>query len=547
MKRYTKHMLIILLISILLITTVMNTVIATDDTEWEGEKEPLPDNINYEKIQISLEDGFVPNSTLALDANCDGIVTSRDGVLISHYEAGWETNITDNGITNIDKFGKRNITDAVKVANGKLRMNGCNEFEVGTSITLKAYSSNVETENEQGDPTLITQIGSEALENVTWKSYNEDIVEIDANGNANFKADGFTHIAATTEDGLYSDVLKVYVGNTNELAKLTGGTIVLGASQTKVNLTIDMSSSETTFAGFKGKITQHNYEVNEALGDLTLLGEATQIESKTLGWTVTETSYSSSIEEYPDSTTTNEYTFIVETDDEFLGENNFENIPKTLNIELTIPVNSVLSVVNEGGARFMLNGFQGTDINGTVHDILVTNPALVLYTKITEEVLTVKEGVDPKEISIIGHNIYTKLNSQTVSELFEKIENNLDDFEGYWVEDYDSNILEDDEEVSTGYLYISTKNGLSSSTYRYNLYAMGDICVDSSHSIDINDVMYLRQAIVGKINEKNAPGNFCKETTDVNAANVAEDGTRELRDIGDVIEIRKRIINNKWF
>ena len=51
-------------------------------------------------------------------------------------------------------------------------------------ISLKAYSRNVD---DNGN--MISQIGSETLSNVSWESSDENIAEVDSNGNVNFKSD----------------------------------------------------------------------------------------------------------------------------------------------------------------------------------------------------------------------------------------------------------------------------------------------------------------------------------------------------------------------
>ena len=91
MKKYKKSLMIILIIAIIISTTLLNSVIATTE-------EIMP---NSEEIQIALLDGNASDSTLMLDANCDGIITTRDAYLILAHSAGRDANITENGLENI--------------------------------------------------------------------------------------------------------------------------------------------------------------------------------------------------------------------------------------------------------------------------------------------------------------------------------------------------------------------------------------------------------------------------------------------------------------
>ena len=79
----------------------------------------------------------------------------------------------------------------------------------------------------------------------------------------------------------------------------------------------------------------------------------------------------------------------------------------------------------------------------------------------------------------------------------------------------------------------------------YNLHQMGNVYVEDVYVggvININDVTWLRQAVVG-IEDALNDADFHVENSDVNFSN-SELGT--LGDIGDIIAIRERILNYVW-
>lgn len=79
----------------------------------------------------------------------------------------------------------------------------------------------------------------------------------------------------------------------------------------------------------------------------------------------------------------------------------------------------------------------------------------------------------------------------------------------------------------------------------YNIYQMGNVYVEDSNSsvaININDVIYFRKAIVG-IKDVFEDSHFHAEATDVNFSN---ENIGTLGDVGDIIEIRERILNGYW-
>ena len=79
---------------------------------------------------------------------------------------------------------------------------------------------------------------------------------------------------------------------------------------------------------------------------------------------------------------------------------------------------------------------------------------------------------------------------------------------------------------------------------RFTICEMGNVYYEEgiSESIDINDVMMLRQAVVGEEETLDDP-NFHIEAADVNFSNRTRE---EIGDIADIIEIRARILYGNW-
>ena len=93
------------------------------------------------------------------------------------------------------------------------------------------------------------------------------------------------------------------------------------------------------------------------------------------------------------------------------------------------------------------------------------------------------------------------------------------------------------------YQFVVNKNA---QTNKYDVYQMGNVYINEgsydSGVIDIQDVMYLRQAIVGR-EEALEDHNFKIEASDVNFSN---DRIGTIGDVGDILAIRERILNGTW-
>ena len=100
--------------------------------------------------------------------------------------------------------------------------------------------------------------------------------------------------------------------------------------------------------------------------------------------------------------------------------------------------------------------------------------------------------------------------------------------------------------VRTGTLKIKYNTVQDETEYR--IFVLGDCRIADVKGIEINDVIALRKAIVKYsdiVEYPKAGYNFYKECSDVDGSNIVS-GARNTGDIGDVIQIRKRIINYEW-
>ena len=165
-----------------------------------------------------------------------------------------------------------------------------------------------------------------------------------------------------------------------------------------------------------------------------------------------------------------------------------------------------------------------------------------------EDIVTINEIYQDK-LKLSGDRLYVKLDPKhsegylVWNDVLDKIEV---DYENYKDGAYTAVKPEDKtvpaDTIETG-CYRTFVNKNTSQEYRMNVYIMGDVYTNNSGKIDIEDIMYLRQAIVG--NDMSSNLNFYEETSDVNWSNGTTDSP-QLGDIGDVISIRKRILTNKW-
>ena len=158
-----------------------------------------------------------------------------------------------------------------------------------------------------------------------------------------------------------------------------------------------------------------------------------------------------------------------------------------------------------------------------------------------EDIITIDE-LYQDEIRLSGSNLYIKLDSNDkngyiyLDDLLDKITINSSYTQS-------SQQIGTDDKIGTGNSITFRNKSSSPSTYQMNLYLMGDVYSDTTYQINVNDVIYLRQAIVG--NDMSSNSNFHEETSDVNWSNGNPDSP-QLGDIGDVIAIRKRTLKNKW-
>ena len=156
-----------------------------------------------DSINIALVDNSKPLSTLKGDANLDGIISTRDCMLILQYAAGYQTVITQQGIENsdTDEDGKTNAGDSIvilRISYGLDVITGVNTFSVGDEITLKAYKNNTSYEGD-------------TLENIAWTSSNGTIATVSSKGKVKFKKAGKVKIKAYSSAVDLEDTLVLYV------------------------------------------------------------------------------------------------------------------------------------------------------------------------------------------------------------------------------------------------------------------------------------------------------------------------------------------------
>ena len=176
---------------------------------------------------------------------------------------------------------------------------------------------------------------------------------------------------------------------------------------------------------------------------------------------------------------------------------------------------------------------------------------------------------DPSSIRIFGDKMLVKFEGYRDGEnqnvvinpivlLYDMIRLNVGNWRTLTITtDNDSLIVEngnnfpiDDRLVTSGNnikLTLAVDNLAGGTTeYEYDVIQMGNVYYDdvisATGAININDVMALRQAVVGMNSIFNNP-RFHIEASDVNFSNeICED----LGDIGDIISIRQRILNYYW-
>lgn len=501
-----------------------------DEVKFIVERPSNDDNI------IILEGKNKVTSKLKGDLNSDGLLTTRDyklhNELVAHIiEPGY---FTAQELQNADynSNGQYDIEDTLEIDQRISRMIRHNE---NNSIDLNEVFVGSQVELQALD-----------IQNVTWSSSDSSIATVDSSGKVNFLHEGDVTILATSENKVgtvYFTVLSnknsSLVNSNNIGFKLEGQAIDSLDSVHTIEYTFDCSNFDTNIKGI-------NSTVDIALNytDYTAKYENITVESATDGWEITE-----------QNKTDNGMNFIVE-------KSNLENNEKTNQVKVILKYSIpevenasfeyVRAVVN---TRYSDDNIKLSDYSGEVYEFPDVDMGIVLlrgYTahkKDTDENIQIYDGRD----IYVKMDGYNKAESYTrFSQLLEKVDfGNNNTF--YQVKyDNDEPILGTNVTdinniiVRTGTLKIKY-NAVQDET-EYRIFVLGDCRIADVKGIEINDVIALRKAIVRYsdiVEYPKAGYNFYKECSDVDGTNIV-DGTRNTGDIGDVIQIRKRIINYEW-
>lgn len=257
--------------------------------------------------------------------------------------------------------------------------------------------------------------------------------------------------------------------------------------------------------------------------------------------------------------TNNKISFLIELEDSVLESGNPpESLPcvtiryekESQNISASMDKDKlILSYENNENVKPLENDFYINPIKGIYNPVWATD-----------------ESKANNSVKVDGNNIYARLDSDSntgvvqLMTLFDMI--GIDDSMRYYELNTDSFGVNGKSGGRADFTDNTWRNSLYGfgNAYKlkidsdygrneYNVYQMGNTYLnpdDKNHTnldvIDINDVLYFRKAVVG-INEVLDNPNFCVEATDVNFSN---DNLGELGDIGDIISIRRRILNKRW-
>ena len=327
-----------------------------------------------------------------------------------------------------------------------------------------------------------------------------------------------------------------------------------GESTHKVKITVDNTGMNYPIKAFNLSIDIWGFLKNGE-PDINILTD---------NWTISEDA-----KNYHVQSNLSTINFIVEVVDDSLNNNDNYDIE----IELVFNVSSS----NGDTSNINVQKFQRTDAYNNVTELEDTLSLTLIReetTDIPENPITVKDEYKD-QITIVGqdifvkmdygisgnHSLYTFANAlEYDGEIFEDLkyffwdknksnvtiptlisdgwkEKNYGDFENY--------------EIGTGTLWLALYSessfSLDTSSY-YNVYVIGDCELGNNSSYDdkvnIEDVVYLRRAIVLD-SELDNEGDFVMETTDTNWSN-GKPESPGLGDIGDVIAIRRRVLNKYW-
>ena len=490
------------------------------------------------EILYSITSGdatFVGSRKLG-DINLDNIVSHRDYDLLRQC---LHNNETIEGLRNADINCDGTIDDADVTAMQRYLAEGKgNDFPVGTELKIYAVNEDAgfmdNNEIMQGD--LIwttTPTNSEAIK-ITYLDHTTVSVKI--------LGEGAAHIVAKDADNS-GQTSSFYIRGVADTDSKRFGSVSISKDDfsRKILLTVDNSMEEFPVTGISADVY---------LNQIFL--ENPSVKSLSEGWSVTQSNFE-----------TGKLSFVAEANDEIIngGEIPEQGLYTYVTFEISVPeVHPQYTwPYNFTDVTVDKSTFRMATTDSTINPFVYYNGDFGLY---------LKNDVEPYRVyfdstaflqtytDVQGTRVFAKLNPQSSPESQDTesvgfVSGCLEVREGYLVEflDKDSNFLGDSDkagEIRKVLVRYNYQGGMIQDQY-LTFTELGDICKDESNAIDINDVTYLRKEIVGIYGKTHGrPDNFDYYATDVNNSNISQDGERSVGDIGDVILIRRRIINSVW-
>jgi len=508
---------------------------------------------------ITLGDGSFATSKKLGDINLDGIYTNRDlNLLVENIE---NTNALE-GIINADINSDYVINKEDYVYDETTQkylpaIKIYNEFAVGTVFSLK-LTKQAEYKNEDYN-----------ISNVLWQSSNTNIATVnEQTGKVTITGEGSGSIIAKV-NGNEVDKVDFYALSEENLKEIKHTIMPYMGADISTTLTYDESIGLITLTIHDDSdLSGVNAEfiLDSSYGDIKLNSvfrphnnQEIMVWTSSENWEITAKTHLNG-----------RLRIIAEIKDELLNNSDFD---KVLKIYIGLGKNSISRF---GYSEIILDKLITTDniSYGNERDYLkyydATNkPFGILAKKIDKleatPAITVKSGCEQK-VKIIGNTMYVKLDGKEKENLkVEDLANCLnikDELNMIFV-------LRSSVTHATMPTYTNEKNGtlygvmgigwyggnnipdFYSTDQKSDYYSfmkvviLGDVCYDDDCDINIKDVILLRNLIVKK--PYTEQGFICQpEAGDVNNWTTYGDVTRTEPNIGDVIAIRQRILNNKW-
>lgn len=566
MKKLKKFMCIILLIILIVNMLSQKTVKAVDTS---GTDYVLECNFGISKIDPSTGDEIQTveeqiNRVRKGDINLDGYVTTRDLAILKNIikEGTVETYIADtfaNGQTSIPPYeiGEYNadLNDDGQIDENDIAM--LEDIVISSDDNLENISNIKYVQyirvgekfkpyfyySADNDPLNASVLQSEYFDDWLIDSKYSNVVKKNNDGTMEVIGTGIAKIVGVSIRSLNKKVEFIFIGTNgniseNKNVKLKAYDVLQGSANYEFELTIDGTNLVTD--GISGaQVTLMNTN-----SDISI----TPINSR---YSVTESGIN----------THGYFSFLVEKED--LGDTSYAN---GIAIKISIPIGQDDTIGDNLALtlqKIVLTDKTGqnvTNLNLFVGSLPIQVTSYIVSSDIN---LSVREyqGTDFRDkIKIIGGNIYVKVES--LGSLVAGLDYNGNVVKGLYFYRWPNKNTKTPSDnswvmgvptaeypLSTGTLWVKTINdtdGYTSESICYNVYVLGNCWLDDANEININDVSALRCAIVGKTHGTYTEDSeyFIMENTDVSLP-TNTDHTK-LGDIGDIIQIRRYILNSNW-